>query len=807
MAAGNIDDILARIQRLESATGSSSRQTNAASPPAQPSPDRTDVAADDADILTPETYARPTDNSEPLADVIPLDGDDADDEDFQPEAAGDDDLFSSDEPDDAPAMASIQPEISPAPGRTPADEPLDETGEPDMVDMSDMADESDEPEMSDMSDESGDERVEPLAPSPALASIEPEPANRSTPNAPAQTAEDPAPAAAPAKDVPARTGDGMISINPGGAGAAGMSDLFTPDSHTLGKVHRSLADHLVDAGISREQLTAAEKVAASTPGKDLAIVLIEQGADEVAIQSAVARHHGLPFERIDQTAGLDGAFDGGMLQRLGLPFCAEHKILPLRMDGKRAIVASARPDIAFELDEIRRRLGCGTPKVVLTTVDDINAALEIVGHGSEARAEQEQVDLNSILEEVDENDVTVEKGEEQTVDLEQKAGESPVIRYVNYIIQTAVKEGASDIHIEPSEKKITVRLRIDGVLYESMHPPANMAAAITSRIKIMANLDISERRIPQDGRIRATVQGRKLDLRVSTLPCGYGEKVVMRILDTKSINVQLEDLGFDENTLDIWKHQVKQPHGIVLVTGPTGSGKTTTLYSSIRQLDKNKLNISTAEDPIEYHLDGITQTQTHEKIGMTFSRVLKALLRQDPDVIMLGEIRDMETAHIAVQAALTGHLVLSTLHTNDAPSSVTRLVNIGLEPFLVGAAVNAVLAQRLVRRLCKHCKALRDPPREQVEFLELSGIFGQQVYMPVGCDKCRQGGYSGRVGIYELLAVDDQLRDVIARNPNVSEFRRMCIERGMQSLRQDGMSKVAEGLTTVAEVLRVTAEH
>ncbi len=797
MSAGNIDDILARIQRLESAAGG--RPDPEPTPgPAPERPAESDAThepedpTDDADILTPETYADP----EPSSDAVPTS--EAADVGHTESSEDESDLFAPEVPEAAheepseadEAMASIEPD---------AMEPI----HPDAMASVEPAEPA--------------EPAEPVSPEP---SVEPQ---DSGPDGPGQwfigrqglrprsgSLEEITPDAE-ADEPPASgsggAGDGMVSVNPGGAGSAGMSDLFTPDSKSLGSVNRSLADHLADVGISRELVTAAERVAASTPGKDIAVVLIEQGADEIAIQSAVARHHDLPFERIDAGLGLDGAFDGAMLQRLGLPFCAEHAIVPLRMDGKRAIIASARPDIAFELDEIRRRLNCGTPKVVLTTNDDIKAALESAGYGTEERAEQEQVDLNAILEEVDENDVTVEKNEDQTVDLEQKAGESPVIRYVNYIIQTAVKEGASDIHIEPAEKKITVRLRIDGVLYESMHPPANMAAAITSRIKIMANLDISERRIPQDGRIRATVQGRKLDLRVSTLPCGYGEKVVMRILDTKSINVQLEDLGFDENTLEIWKHQVKQPHGIVLVTGPTGSGKTTTLYSSLRQLDKNKLNISTAEDPIEYHLEGITQTQTHEKIGMTFSKVLKALLRQDPDVIMLGEIRDMETAHIAVQAALTGHLVLSTLHTNDAPSSVTRLVNIGLEPFLVGAAVNAVLAQRLVRRLCKHCKELRDPPPEQIEFLELSGIIGQQIYQPVGCDKCRQGGYSGRVGIYELLAVDDQLRDVIARNPNVSEFRRMCLERGMQSLRQDGMGKVAEGLTTVAEVLRVTTEH
>jgi type II secretory ATPase GspE/PulE/Tfp pilus assembly ATPase PilB-like protein len=291
---------------------------------------------------------------------------------------------------------------------------------------------------------------------------------------------------------------------------------------------------------------------------------------------------------------------------------------------------------------------------------------------------------------------------------------------------------------------------------------------------------------------------------MSTLPNAHGEKTVMRILDTRSINVQLEDLGFDAATLEIWQNQIKAPHGIVLVTGPTGSGKTTTLYASLRQLDKSKLNISTVEDPIEYHLDGITQTQMHEKIGMGFARALKALLRQDPDVIMLGEIRDTETATIAIQAALTGHLVLSTLHTNDAPASITRLINIGIEPFLVGAAVNGVLAQRLVRRLCQHCKKQQKPTEEMAEFLEMQGIAPDKAWTAEGCDRCRSTGYSGRVGLYEQLTIDDQVRDIVARNPNVAEFRRLCIERGMVSLRADGMRKVSEGLTSVQEVLRVT---
>ncbi len=565
-----------------------------------------------------------------------------------------------------------------------------------------------------------------------------------------------------------------------------------------------LAQQLIESGaVTSEQITAANQVIKQSPGTVLIELLFEQGADEEKIQSIVAQRAGLRFERVDIETGLDGGFDGKLLQRLTPEFCKAHQVLPLRTEGSRVVMGVVSPDDVFMIDEISARLRVPSVKLVMVTPSDIRAALELIGHDGD-----DDIDLSEILADVDEGDVEVSSVQQtEAVDLEAQAGESPVIRYVNYIIQNAVKEGASDIHIEPGEKKMKVRLRIDGVLYESMNPPPQMSAAITSRLKIMADLDISERRVPQDGRIRCTVQGRKLDLRVSTLPTGYGEKVVMRILDTKSINVQLEDLGFDDQSMEIWKNQIKQPHGIVLVTGPTGSGKTTTLYSSLRQIDNTKLNVSTVEDPIEYHLDGITQTQTHSKIDMTFAKALKALLRQDPDVIMVGEIRDHETAHTAVQAALTGHLVLSTLHTNDAPSSITRLVNIGLEPFLVGAAVNGVLAQRLLRRLCVHCKKQEAPTEEMAEFLEMNGLPSDEMWVPEGCDKCRNTGYSGRVGIYEMLAIDDALRDVIARNPNVSEFRRLCLERGMNSLRQDGINKATDGLTSIQEVLRVTSAH
>ncbi len=600
------------------------------------------------------------------------------------------------------------------------------------------------------------------------------------------------------------SGDGDSKDKPKGPTQT-MSEIYRPDP---GAAHAPRPTDLIALltvkGVAADKLAAAQQIVKQSPNRKLPEVLIEQGVDEAVVQSAVAEMAGLPFERIDLEKGLEGGFDGSLLQRLTGEFCKAHMVVPLRMEGQRVVLGVIKPDEVFLFDEVKSRLAVPGVKIVLVTAFDIRGAMEIIGEGA---AKEAETNINDLLSNVEEGDVQVEKKSNEETDLEKAAGENPVIRFVNHIIQTAVKEGASDIHIEPAEKKLRVRFRIDGELFEMMNPPASMSAAITSRLKIMANLDISERRLPQDGRIRCKVAGRNLDLRMSTLPCGYGEKTVMRILDTRSISVELNQLGFHEDAFTIWRKAIDAPHGINLVTGPTGSGKTTTLYASLRQLDKNTMNISTVEDPIEYHLDGITQTQMHEKIGMTFAMALRSLLRQDPDVIMLGEIRDMETALVAVQAALTGHLVLSTLHTNDAPSSITRLVNIGLEPFLVGAAVNAVLAQRLIRRLCLSCKAQEAPSEDLKEYLTLQGMPTDQVWTSKGCDKCRKTGFSGRVGIYELLAVDDQLRDIIARNPNVAEFRRLCIERGMVTLRGDGMRKVAAGLTTIGEVLRVTEGH
>jgi len=581
-----------------------------------------------------------------------------------------------------------------------------------------------------------------------------------------------------------------------------LSEIYAPGGDEAGDDRgRDLSEVLLARSvITPAQRDQIETVLKGSPNKRFAELAIEQCNDEPRVQQAVADVRGLTFERVDLNKGLDGGFDGKLAQRLTIEFCKAKEVLPLRADGAVTTLGVVNPDDVFLLDEVRRRLHVPSIRCVVITSFDLRGALEIMGEGN-----SQNVDVNAILAEVGENDVQVEKKTDIETDLEKDGSDSsPVIRYVNHIIQTASREGASDIHIEPGDKKIRVRFRIDGELYETMNPPIALGPAMISRLKIMANLDISERRLPQDGRIRCMIGGRKLDLRVSTLPSTYGEKIVMRILDTKSINVNLADLGFDADVLQLWSSQIEMPHGIVLVTGPTGSGKTTTLYASLKQLDKNSMNISTVEDPVEYHIEGVTQVQTHEKIGMTFSKALKALLRQDPDVVLLGEIRDLDTAVTAIQAALTGHLVLSTLHTNDAPSSITRLVNIGIEPFLVGAAVNAVLAQRLVRRLCKECKREVTPSEAMAEFLAANGMNAEHMWAHKGCERCRNTGYSGRVGLYELLVIDDQLRDVVARNPSVSELRRLCTERGMVNLRTDGLRKAVRGATSVEEVMRAT---
>ena len=571
-----------------------------------------------------------------------------------------------------------------------------------------------------------------------------------------------------------------------------VSGQVLPSTNATSAEH--LLSEMVAVGlIDAERAQQAQQIHQHSPERSLAAILIDQHVDELELMKSMSDLSGIPLLELEPDS-----VDATLIELLGSEFCRMHRLLPVRREKHRVVIGTTMPDDVMQLDEVRRKLGTSSIRQVLVAPTNIEHVLDALGpqlHGD--------VDVEAILADVEIDDVELNRKIEAEDD-ESEAASSPVVRYVNHIIQTAVREGASDIHIEPAERGLKVRFRIDGVLYESMNPPQKMHAAITSRLKIMAQLDIAERRLPQDGRIQATVLGRPLDLRISTIPTPHGEKTVMRILDNRSIDVPLEGLGFTAAQLEAWQVQIARPHGIILVTGPTGSGKTTTLYASLQQMDLARLNVSTVEDPVEYRLGGITQIQVHERINLNFSTTLRSLLRQDPDVIMVGEIRDQETATIATQAALTGHLVLSTLHTNDAPSSITRLINIGIEPFLVSGAVNAVLAQRLARRICSACATEEPTPDEARAFLESYGEVPETLARGTGCSTCRGTGYAGRLGLYEFLCMNDTLRDRIASNPTVTDFRNLCRQEGMSCLRNEGVARVLDGTTTIEEVLRVT---
>ena len=557
-----------------------------------------------------------------------------------------------------------------------------------------------------------------------------------------------------------------------------------------------LGQLLVNQGaINEEQLEEAlEAQKTSSAGKLLGEVLQELGyCTDDQIAEAMAEDYGLPFAKI--SAHLT---DPKVLDVLPVEFLEENIVLPLFKIREELTLAVSEPSNVYLLDEVTRLTGCQL-HVVCAMASDIKATLEM--HVPAANV----FVISDFMDE--EPDISlVERQVEDITDVEAAEEGSPVVKLVNYIICSAVSEGASDIHIEPDDQNLRVRFRVDGKLFEKVRPPFSMAPAISSRIKIMASLDIAERRLPQDGGIHVLMNKRPVDLRVSTLPGQFGEKIVIRIIDNNAVLVNMEKLGFSYDMLKNWRQAVSAPNGIVLVTGPTGSGKSTTLYSALNELNDETVNICTVEDPIEFNMQEVNQFQVNEKIGFTFSGALRSLLRQDPDVIMLGEIRDEETGRIATQAALTGHLVLSTLHTNNAPGAVTRLINIGIEPFLISAALEAVLAQRLVRKICTECKEAYEPSatvRRAVE--QLAGPV-ETFYKGEGCPKCRETGYRGRIGIYELLIPDDNMRENISKDTSMGELQQMAKEAGMIDLQQDGMEKVRTGITTLDEILRVTSE-
>ncbi|HNY80830.1 MAG: ATPase, T2SS/T4P/T4SS family [Sedimentisphaerales bacterium] len=573
----------------------------------------------------------------------------------------------------------------------------------------------------------------------------------------------------------------------------GLSDLYSPEPTSHAHV-RDAADILLEMGkITDEQYGRLRRELMNRPGVDAAMWLLKEGwvkTDDVL--HAKAKLGGLEFRHI-----LPEEVEKGAFEKLDIAFIQRSSVVPVAVEEDSLLVATSEPANVFAIEDVKRQTGMNV-RVVVCSADDINAICE-----SFKVQEEADTNLDDIINDMTEVEV-VQDQQDDSEDLESMAGQSPVIKFVNYLISNAIREGASDIHIEPKETKTRIRYRIDGVLFEAMQAPIKMHPAIVSRIKIMANLDISERRVPQDGKVSAIVGGRAIDLRISTLPTNRGEKTVIRVLDSQSIVRGLEHVGMEADVCQAFAQQVAMPHGILLVTGPTGSGKSTTLYSALCQMDGERLNISTVEDPVEYELDFCNQVHVNERAGLTFAAALRSLLRQDPDVIMIGEIRDNETARIAVQAALTGHLVLSTLHTNDAASSVTRLVNIGIDAYLIAASLNAAVAQRLVRRICPKCKETYKIPDRWRRYVERVGANPNELVHGAGCEACRGSGYSGRVGIFEMLVIDDKFRDIINQDASVASMRRAFHASGQPSLFEDGMQKVKKGLTTVEEVLRVT---
>lgn len=495
--------------------------------------------------------------------------------------------------------------------------------------------------------------------------------------------------------------------------------------------------------------------------------------------------------------------DTDVLKLIPQEVCERHKIIPVSRAGSSLIVAMADPSNLNAIDDIKFTTGYNVEPVVSSETAIMEAIERYYNQES-------NISYDEIMEGFDEEEIEFadEDFDESAIDLERASEDAPVIRLCNAILLSAIKKGASDIHIEPYEKTQRVRYRIDGVLHDEMHPPLKLKNAIASRFKIMAALDIAERRLPQDGRIKLKLgKGREMDFRVSSMPTMWGEKLVLRLLDKSNLQLDMTKLGFDQKQQEDFQHAIHKPFGMVLVTGPTGSGKTTTLYSALSDLNKVTTNISTAEDPVEYNLMGINQCQMHDDIGLNFAAALRCFLRQDPDIIMVGEIRDFETAEIAVKAALTGHLVLSTLHTNDAPSTVTRLLNMGVEPFLVTASVNLVLAQRLARRICEECKVQTDTePQALIDcgFTE-EQLKDAKVYRGAGCRACSGSGYKGRVALYEVMPFTDKLKEMVVQGCTTAELKTAMIRGGVNSLRIAGIAKVLEGVTTIDEVLRVSA--
>jgi type IV pilus assembly protein PilB len=557
---------------------------------------------------------------------------------------------------------------------------------------------------------------------------------------------------------------------------------------------KQLGDILLQGGlVTADQLSVAVEEQ-NRLGRSLGRVLVDQGVlTEAQLVAALATQIGMRF--VDLT---EAPIDGAALSRIPGNVARRHTAIPIGFEDGRLVVAMADPANVFAIDDIKQiasQRGYVDIKPVVATRNDVVAAIDRF-----YRAGEELDDLQTQID-TGEEEEDLSKVREITED-------APIVRYVNLLITQAIQDRASDIHLEPTEHDLRVRYRIDGVLHEVMRSPRAIQSGVISRLKIMSDINIAERRIPQDGRLSVTAHGKKVDLRVATLPTVWGEKVVMRILDNSTARLDLSDLGFSPYNFGIFEKSYIKPYGMILVTGPTGSGKSTTLYATLNVVNKPEVNIITVEDPVEYRLPGVNQVQVNPKAGLSFAAALRSILRSDPDIVLIGEIRDHETAQIAVEASLTGHLVLSTLHTNDAPSAITRLTEMGIEPFLVGSALDSVLAQRLARRLCSKCKEPFTPTEEQLVAIRYKPYEGDpfpEFYKPVGCAACAKTGYRGRVALHEVMAITDQIERLTVERASSAEISKVAIEQGMRTLREDGLLKASQGITSLDEVFRVVA--
>jgi type IV pilus assembly protein PilB len=552
---------------------------------------------------------------------------------------------------------------------------------------------------------------------------------------------------------------------------------------------KQLGDILLDSGLVTQQQLAEAYEEHQRAGRALGRVLVEKGVlTESQLVAALAQQIGLKFVDLS-----DFPVDGAAIASVPPAVCRRYNALPIGYEDGRLMVAMSDPANVFAIDDIRSITGAEV-KPVVATKSDVTAAINRYH-----RVDGDLDDLTMSMETEEDDDLS---------NIKEVVEDAPIVKFVNLLITQAIQDRASDIHIEPTERDLRVRFRIDGVLHEIMRSPKNIQSGVVSRLKIMAEINIAERRIPQDGRLSVTTNGKKIDLRVATLPCVWGEKVVMRVLDNSTAMLKLSDLGFADDNYERYAQSFTKPYGMMLVTGPTGSGKSTTLYATLNIVSRPEINVITVEDPVEYRIPGINQVQTNPKAGLTFASALRSILRSDPDVVLIGEVRDHETAQIAIEAALTGHLVLSTLHTNDAPSAITRLTEMGIEPFLVGSALDCVLAQRLARRLCTKCREAYTPEPDTLmaaRFPWHEGMDLPTIYRAIGCSACSKTGYRGRLALHEVMPISEEIERLTVERASAVEIGRVAREQGMATLRDDGMAKVMAGVTTLEEILRVVA--